>query len=449
MDTHLAHPTFIPRRSMGRRVLDQALRSITQGVCVAGSDQVILSVNTAFTVITGYSETECVGRNCRFLQGPESDPKTIDQIREACIVGTSFSGEILNYRKDGTAFWNDLLISALKDTEDKPSFYIGIVRDVTEHRQLQEEMSSDQTVLHNILDTTLDGFWHANNEGRLLAVNDTYCRQSGYSQAELLSMRIADLEAQEDPIINRQHIEQIIREGRGQFESVHRRKDGTLWDVEISTTYHPDGEGQFLVFIRDITARKSAEKEVLQLAFYDPLTKVLNRRLFEDRLSQKLLQTQRNQQHGAILFIDLDHFKELNDTYGHQLGDVRLIDVAKRLKDGIREADTLARLGGDEFAIILGELGNDRANASLQAKKAAEKLCKSLSATACLKGVEHKTCQSDDSGKCRCSASIGVTLFSDNQLSPGQLLSQADAAMYQAKKAGGNRFQLYEANAQK
>ena len=188
---------------MGRRVLDQALRSITQGVCVTGSDQVILSVNTAFTVITGYSETECVGRNCRFLQGPESDPKTIDQIREACIVGTSFSGEILNYRKNGTAFWNDLLISVLKDVEGKPSFYIGIVRDVTEHRQLQEEMSSDQTVLHNILDTTLDGFWHANNEGRLLAVNDTYCRQSGYSQAELLSMRIADLEAQEDAIANR------------------------------------------------------------------------------------------------------------------------------------------------------------------------------------------------------------------------------------------------------
>ena len=152
---------------------------------------------------------------------------------------------------------------------------------------------------------------------------------------------------------------------------------------------------------------------------------------------------------GVISIGKARKVQEFNDTYGHQLGDVRLIDVAKRLKEGVRETDIVVRLGGDEFAIILGELGQDRAEASLRAKNTAEKLCKSLSATACLKGVEHKTCQSDDSGKCRCSASIGVTLFSDNQLSPGQLLSQADAAMYQAKKAGGNRFQLYEANAQK
>jgi len=140
----------------------------------------------------------------------------------------------------------------------------------------------------------------------------------------------------------------------------------------------------------------------------------------------------------------LDHFKELNDRYGHQAGDLRLIDIAKRMKECVRETDTVARFGGDEFAIILGELGGDQTTAHLQAKKIAEKLCQSLSATSCLKDATHKVCKSIEPGKCRCSVSIGVQLFKGGEITQEHLIAQADSAMYQAKKAGGNRVQFYE-----
>ena len=162
MDTHLAHPTFNPKRSVGRRPLDQALNSINQGVIVTDSDQIILSVNSAFTEITGYSEAECIGRNCRFLQGPESDPKTIDRIREACMVGASFSGEILNYRKDGTIFWNDLLISALKDAKGKTANFIGVTRDISERKQIEQALLESEQRLILAIHAGGVGIWDWN-----------------------------------------------------------------------------------------------------------------------------------------------------------------------------------------------------------------------------------------------------------------------------------------------
>ena len=162
MDTHLPHPTFNPKRSVGRRPLDQALNSITQGVIVTDSDQIILSVNSAFIEITGYSEAECIGRNCRFLQGPESEPKTIDRIREACMVGASFSGEILNCRKDGTIFWNDLLISALKDAKGKITNFIGVTRDISERKQIEQALLESEQRLILAIHAGGVGIWDWN-----------------------------------------------------------------------------------------------------------------------------------------------------------------------------------------------------------------------------------------------------------------------------------------------
>ena len=451
MDTHLAHPTFIPKRGVGRRVLDQALKTITQGVIVTDSDQIILSVNSAFTDITGYSEAECIGRNCRFLQGPESDPKTVDRIREACMVGASFSGEILNYRKDGTIFWNDLLISALKDAKGKTTNFMGVTRDISERKQIEQALLESEQRLILAIHAGGVGIWDWNILTGEVKRNARWIEMLGENPNQRF-FSVEDFKERIHPDDLGAVLEQLGLALDGVHEYRYRYRtiglDGRQFWVEdkgaVIERSHDGKPLRMVGAINDVTELVLANEKIEELAFYDPLTQVLNRRLFEDRLHQKLVRTQRSQHYGALLFADLDHFKELNDRYGHQAGDLRLIDIAKRMKECVRETDTVARFGGDEFAIILGELGGDQTTAHLQAKKVAEKLCQSLSAASCLKDATHKVCKSIELGKCRCSVSIGVKLFKGSEITQEQLIAQADSAMYQAKKAGGNRVQFYE-----
>ena len=195
--------------------------------------------------------------------------------------------------------------------------------------------------------------------------------------------------------------------------------------------------------ISDISEEVATQEKLQELAFYDPLTQVLNRRIFEDRLDQTLKNSERHQQYCALLILDLDKFKNLNDSYGHQMGDLRLMDVAKRMKEIIREIDTIARIGGDEFSIILGELGLEYSVACELAKNIAEKLCESLSNTVSMEIAFGKLDKSNDLNKYTCSVSIGVTVFLGNKKTQDELLSQADDAMYLAKKAGGNQVCFY------
>ncbi len=456
MDMHLDHLAFASKRGVGRRVLDRALQSITQGVVVAGPDQKILSVNAAFSAITGYSKAECIGRNCRFLQGPETDSKTIEKIREACATAAPFSGEILNYRKDGAPFWNDLLISVLKDSEGQPTFFIGITRDTSERKKIQEALLESEQRLILAIHAGGVGIWDWNiltgevkHNTRWIGMLDEDPNQQ-YFSVEDFKNRIhpEDLGAVLEKL-------RLALDGVEEYQYRYRmiRLDGRqIWVEDKGAVIEKSQDGKpirMVGAINDVTELVMANEKIQELAFYDPLTQLLNRRLFEDRLHQKLVRTQRNQHYGALLFIDLDHFKELNDRSGHQMGDLRLIDVAKRMKECVRETDTVARVGGDEFAIILSELGDDQSTAHVQVMKIAEKLCQSLSTISCVGQPEHKSCMSNEPGKCRCSASIGIRLFIGSEITQEQLIAQADSAMYQAKKAGGNRVQFYEANVNK
>ncbi|SPE19958.1 conserved hypothetical protein [Burkholderiales bacterium] len=183
----------------------------------------------------------------------------------------------------------------------------------------------------------------------------------------------------------------------------------------------------------DISQRKAAEDEIKNLAFYDSLTHLPNRRLLRDRLQHALAATTRSQQHGALLFIDLDHFKKLNDTRGHNQGDLLLQQVAQRLSSYVREADTVARLGGDEFVVMLEGLSQDINEAAAQAEAVAEKILAGLNDTYYLSGQEYSS-----------ASSIGVTLFGDKGGSIEELLKQADLAMYQAKAAGRNSLRFFD-----
>ncbi|MEO7105608.1 MAG: EAL domain-containing protein, partial [Rhodoferax sp.] len=219
------------------------------------------------------------------------------------------------------------------------------------------------------------------------------------------------------------------------WEFALQTSKGDFW-FEISLTRKQDttnGEPRFIVLSRNVTQRKTSEEEINKLAFYDPLTNLPNRRLMVDRLRQALAISARSGSIGALQFIDLDNFKTLNDTQGHDMGDLLLQQVAKRLSECMRQGDTVARLGGDEFVVMIEELSEIREEAAAQAEIIGEKILHTISQPYKLAGLEYQI-----------TPSIGITLYSDQQQSTDELLKQADLAMYQSKSAGRNTLRFFD-----
>ena len=226
--------------------------------------------------------------------------------------------------------------------------------------------------------------------------------------------------------------EQGHSEGR---EFALKTSKGSFW-FEISLTRKQgttNGEPRFIVLSRNVTQRKASEDEINKLAFYDPLTNLPNRRLMVDRLRQALAISSRSGFTGALQFIDLDNFKTLNDTQGHDMGDLLLQQVANRLTGCMREGDTVARLGGDEFVVMIEELSENREEAAAQAEMIGEKILAAISVPYKLAGLDYQI-----------TPSIGITLYSDHKQSTDELLKQADLAMYQAKSAGRNTLRFFD-----
>jgi diguanylate cyclase (GGDEF)-like protein/PAS domain S-box-containing protein len=228
-------------------------------------------------------------------------------------------------------------------------------------------------------------------------------------------------------------------------ESKFVRMDGSLIDVEVQgTAIDYDGDLAVHVVVRDITQRKQMENQVRQLAFFDTLTQLPNRRLLNDRLNQAIAAIRRTDKYGAVMFLDLDNFKPLNDLFGHNLGDLLLVEVAQRLKACVREVDTVARFGGDEFVIVLEDLSSDRTEAMQLARTLAEKIGARLSDAYTLEKMDRVG--QIDYVTHHCTASIGVVMLSKANTSPDDLIKWADAAMYQAKSLGRNQVQFFEAH---
>jgi diguanylate cyclase (GGDEF)-like protein len=223
------------------------------------------------------------------------------------------------------------------------------------------------------------------------------------------------------------------------------RLDGSVIDVEVhGTAIDYDGDLALHSVVRDITERKQMENHVRQLAFFDSLTQLPNRRLLNDRLSQAIAATRRNEKFGAVMFLDLDNFKPLNDLFGHNLGDMLLVEVAQRLKNCVREVDTVARFGGDEFVVVVEDLSSNQTEALQLARTLAEKIGARLADTYTLEKMDRVG--HIDYVTHHCTASIGVVMLSSEDTSPDDLLKWADAAMYQAKSLGRNQVQFFEAH---
>ncbi len=512
-----------------------------------------------------------------------------EMLRHLRAVG-QLTLESEHLRKDGSRYPVELHVTLLQ--REGTELVCGFAQDIGSRKQAEQALRESTGRYRSVIETARDGFWVTDAQARLLEVNDAYCRLSGYSRDELLRMSVLDLEAREAPGSTRQHIENVMRDGSDLFESVHRRKNGELWPVEVAVSYSPLEGGRFFVFVRDIherkfserlaelrqelseivykgdmdqlmrsaldaaenmtdssigffhfvnrdqenlslqvwssrtlremcfaegkglhyrvqdagvwvdcihrrepvihndyaalphrkgmpeghptlvreltmpvfreglivavmgvgnkrerygsqdlkavaqvadmaydfVERKQAEQHIEYMAYYDTLTGLPNRVLLSDRLNQAMALHRRNKQLLAACYLDLDGFKPVNDSYGHDVGDALLVGLAQRLKAMLREGDTLARLSGDEFVILLAELPSERVGEAI-----VRRVLESIDAPFEVMGHTVSI-----------SGSIGITLFPTDDSSADTLLRHADQAMYQAKATGKGAFRLYD-----
>jgi len=271
----------------------------------------------------------------------------------------------------------------------------------------------------------------------ILRVNSAFSQITGYSEDEIIGKHPGMLSSgRHDMDFYASMWESIVNTGSWEGDVWNRRKNGEVYPAHLTFTAVKGRDGTIVNYVAtlvDITSRKSAEEEIQHLAYYDSLTGLPNRRLLMDRLSQALVTSARGKGGGAILFLDLDHFKTLNDTLGHDVGDLLLKQVSERLTSCVREGDTVARIGGDEFVIMLEGLSDSIFEAARQAELICEKILNALNQAYQLNSYEYHS-----------TTSIGATLFSGHEIESDELLKQADIAMYQSKTAGRNAIRFFD-----
>ncbi|HCI14644.1 MAG: hypothetical protein A2063_10415 [Gallionellales bacterium GWA2_60_142] len=317
----------------------------------------------------------------------------------------------------------------------------SIVHDVTE----RYAMESMLRLKDSALDAAANAMLITDPAGHIVWVNKAFTDLTGYAADEAIGHTPRDLakSGRHDELFYRQ-LWQTVMAGRvWRGELVNRRKDDSLYDEEMTITPVLDDAGQIMHFIavkQDISERKKVEQEIHNLAFYDALTGLPNRRLLQDRLGKAVPAAARSKRYGALMFIDLDHFKTLNDLHGHEAGDLLLIEVAHRITACIREQDSAARLGGDEFVVMLEDLSGDTDEAVQQAELVAEKIRAALDQPYRME----RPAVAGETILHRCTSSIGLTLFYSHDDSVDDLLKWADMAMYQAKLAGRNAIRFFD-----
>ncbi len=309
---------------------------------------------------------------------------------------------------------------------------IASVEDISARRQ-----SDDELRIAAIAFESQEGMLITDAHGAILRVNSAFTRITGYTAEEIIGRNPNLLSSgRQTADFYAAMWERILSTGTWEGEIWNRRKNGEIYPEYLAITAVKNTHGiitNYVSTFNDITASRAAADEINNLAFFDPLTGLPNRRLLMDRLNQALASSARNDRQGALLFIDLDNFKTLNDTLGHDIGDLLLQKAAHRLTACVREGDTVARLGGDEFVVMLEDMNAQTQNTAAQTETVGEKILAALNLPYQLGTHEYRN-----------SASIGATLFKGHQKSMDELMKQADIAMYQSKKAGRNTLRFFD-----
>ena len=417
-------------RTRLRAVLD----GVESGVIAISGQGIVESFNLSAERIFGYSAAEVVGNNVRMLMPEpyrsEHDGYIENYLRSGRPKVIGSRREVMGRRKDGSLFHMSLSVGETRLNDRK--VFIGSVGDISVRKAKETELRIAAAAFES-----LEGMIVTDARGVILRVNRAFTESTGYTAEEAIGQTPRLLKSnRHDAAFYREMWQTLLATGCWEGEIWDRRKTGEVYPKWLSISSVKDADGVVTHYVgthQDITERKQSEQRIVELAYFDQLTGLPNRTLLLDRLKQAITATVRSGSHGALLFIDLDNFKTLNDTLGHDQGDLLLKLVAQRLSRCVRAGDTVARLGGDEFVAALADMGIGDQEAANRAEFVGEKILDALNQSYPLDAVAY-----------HCTPSIGVTLFKGNATSIDDLLKQADLAMYKAKDAGRNALRFFD-----
>ena len=406
------------------------------GILLVDGDGRCVEANPALMRMTGFQADELVGQQLADLtladDNGAADPLAIAEL----LAGRrDLSQAEKRFRhKAGHAVWGRMTVTLVRGAGTDPPLLLCLIEDVTERRHMEERLRLAAVVLEN----TSEGVFVTDPEHRIIIVNPAFSHLTGYGADEVIGRKPSILSSGRHGADFYQHMfESLAETGKWQGEIWNRRKSGELFAEWLNIGAVRDEAGavvHYVAVFSDITSRKQTEERLNYQVNHDPLTSLPNRTLFHERLSRALARAFRNGRVVGVLFLDLDHFKEINDTWGHLVGDRLLQVVAERLSGSIRQGDTAARLAGDEFMMILEDI-TDYRDAAIVAQKVLRSLAEPYDLA---------------DRPLTVTTSIGISLFPADGEDIQTLLHNADIAMYRAKKQGKNNYQFFsdELNAQ-
>lgn len=427
-----------------QKQLQMFMDSIAEGMYGVDTEGRCTFVNAAMLSILGYdSEQELLGKNLHelihYAHADGSAYPSSDCIAYQAYIRNeaTHSSEEVFWRKDGSAvaveYWSQPM-----HRSGRPVGAVVTFLDISERKKSEAALQESVSFSDSLLQTMPVPVFHKDTQGRYTGCNTAFAEFIGKRKEDIIGRTVFEIAPQAQSAVYRDKDLDLLTstESVQVYESNVKHADGTLHDVIFHKARLNDSNGEpigIIGVILDITDRKQSERDIHQLAFYDPLTQLPNRRLLMDRALQALAVSARSGRYGALMLLDLDDFKKVNDSKGHDVGDQLLCEVAKRLRQAVREGDTVARLGGDEFVVVLEELSISVSEAAPQAESVAEKIRDALNEPYLIEGMRHFT-----------SPSIGVVLYRGHLEAIDNLLKFADIAMYQSKQAGRNTIRFYD-----
>jgi len=339
-------------------------------------------------------------------------------------------------------YFEEAYISPVKDDDGNVGHYVAVKLDVTDRKNMEDSIRANAQYMRSLIEASIDPLAAVSVEGKITDLNQAAEQMAGLSRLDMIGTDFWLYFT--EPEKARAGYQEVLSHGSVKnYPLTMLHASGKVTDVLYNASVYRNDNGEIAgVFAaaRDVTEHKRMEEAVRQLALHDSLTSLPNRRLLSDRMSQAMEAGKRNHCYGALMFLDLDNFKPLNDLHGHLAGDALLVEVASRLKNCVREMDTVARIGGDEFVVMLAQLNKDKAKAKSEAAAVAEKIRTALAKPYILKISESSALTVEH----HCTASIGVVLFLGRKASQDDILKLADIAMYQAKDAGRNQARFHD-----
>ena len=409
------------------RKLSLAVEQSPASIVITSTEPIIEYANPQFFRCTGYTPQEVLGHNPRVLQSGQTPQSTYTAMWAALCADQVWQGEFVNRRKDGSLYIESATVAPLIDATGRTTHYMGIKQDITAQKEAEKALRLAASVVAQ----THDGVMVCDAQQRIIDVNPAFTRITGYNGTEVLGRKPGLLSAGSKNREQYQAMEAALRRhGHWEGEFWNRRSDGSLYAIASTLNTVCDDTGEVTHYINvfsDVTERKHQNDHLELLAHFDPLTRLPNRTLLADRLAQAMARVQPEQQRLAMCFMDLDGFKAVNDTHGHEAGDELLVIVARRLEANVRTDDTVARQGGDEFVILLNGLPD-----VAECERAAARLLQAVREPILVNGHTVQV-----------GASIGIALHPQDGSNAETLLRYADQAMYQAKQGGRNRWVFY------